>query len=1066
MRSPRINWSCFLSSNVQCISTAVISMSGDMYFGDDEDTSAEVHVHGSANTVEISSYMTPEPQQSDSDDVFEGEIDPSAFESPNSESTEMVPGRAAGGVVGAVQDFGYLQQQSVQESLHTLTRASGGLGDGDAPYDENSSKRRHREAAPGFDDFAYQGEGAEKDPPRTPDQWRRQMEQHGYRKHEWYSAYVSARALKQRRERLKELSGETFGLHRQENQTFSPSANSESISISDDEQHAQPATEINKQKSTSQSFAAPCHSVQAVSSKAAKAARRQETQPNECGHNTERLVNVSSSTASRHSSLSHPWTHLSEVTPVDVQGHHPSIITRSPRKVSRASSLASEGGLDAAQDAQSLTEAALREKDKHGKTRILSGFQGTDLQINPRSLLYPIPDKALSSPFRRPDAKSSASSSRSSPLRRPTDLTNAASAIAVTESPMPPLPATPYRPDTPRPSADLEKLEELERSYAQLRSPPMPSSESESLESSTSRTAYLNEWWKPGRHTYVAVADPLLPDVNLVSSIPHGWPTNYVSPYGQDEVSHRIDEAAISSDRPFTLPQKPQISQGERVELHAPLHAPWLNLQITPGICDGGPPQAQTELSSRVLLHSNPIELPELAHVIRKHIGGPPDLIAIVGDPTIWRVTSSDVVPSSVPTAGLIPSLSPLSQLQDAIQTSRGLGKVTATKRKPVKEPTSTRGRAVSHSHKKDKNTTTTSNVSTTGIQGEDTRITKSRAKKPTRSTSRRIPMPKHKSQGVDKDVPEVPNLPEDMSLNVPNLHPRGTETQMCTKGSRKGVRDSSSTHSTPGKTLSGEKKHNDDAVKSLHTPAKEQAISPSTRAQQLSVPKTRMIGKPATTTTPMKTPPHPNKIKRKTDSPHTPKHSPMEIDIPSPAREHNSTQSQTKRPNKQAEPTTPSTKKRPTTRKATPGGINKPRPRKPKTPVRLPTHRPDEIEKLLETTSGDQGVEQPETSAQIQAPIQAQTQTQTPSAKPKPKATPRKATPAPRKRIHKEAADDVVPPVPVSVPALVTPKVTRKSDVVGGDGGLTPQSAEGGQSRTPLRRSPRLSGVEPEAGL
>lgn len=1098
MRISRIDCRCLLSSNSRYLSLAAISMSEDSYFGGDEDTSTELHAHGCSDTGAAASFTTPTPLQLEHDDMFEGEPDSSVFESPNSNNADTDLDQTTCTETGPIRNQGSVQQQSAHESPHTSNTASGGLGDGDVPYDENSARWRGQEAAFSSDDSTYREKDVQKDSAKTPEQWRQRSQQYGHRKSEWYSAYVDARALQHRQERLKELSGETFGTYRQENHTFSPSASSESVSISDDdEQHAQSDNEETEQTNTTQSSTVPYHGVQAVSSKTANVAGRKDSQPSSHGDNSKELANSRSSAASKPPSLPQSWTHLSEVTAADVEGHHPSVIARSARKVSRASSLASEGELGAAKETRPSTEPALYEKDVHAATRTLSELQGLDVLINLGSHLYPLPDKALSSRFRRPDARSSASSNRGSPPRRPAGLADAISVIAVTESPMPHLPTTPYRPDTPRPSADPERLEMLERSYAELRSPPMPASNSTSHESSASHTAYFNSQREPGNVRRV-VPDPP-PAVDFAIFIPHGRPTNYISPYVQYEIpQHVLCDAAEPTANPLTSSQTPPIIYGERTGLHSS----WQFPRAIPESSHSGP-------FSIAPLLLNSIRLSDLGYAIRDLPDVDPEVVPIVRNPVLYSTTDNDVGYFTVPQTTSVPPLSEPSGLQDATQITRVSSNATTARRKPIKEPTSTRGRAVSHTRKKDKDTSTTSSASTTAVQGESVKVTKPRLKKPTRSTrstSRKVTAPKHRFT-VEDDVPEVPSVPEGMSSEVPNSRIPSDKIQMCTKRSRKGLRDSSSAHFTPKKTPTREKTRNKADASLPKTPSQEHVTSPSTQDQQLKVSKTRNIGKSATTISPMETPPRPIKTKEKTDSPHTQKYSPMSIDTDSPTHEQDRAQShsQPQRCNKQAEPSTPSPQKRPASRKPTPGGIHKPGPRRPKTPVRLPTHKPNELQKLLHPANGDAHAEEPEIPTQTRTP----TRKQTPLAKKKIKltVTSRKATPAPRKKVHKEVPDDMIPPVPVvphgddrtnnlqtrsleakagnspvhgssnesavnphragdAVPAPVTPKATKKSNTTGGEGGLMPQSAERGQSRTPRRCSPRLSGVKPGEGL
>ncbi|KAK5937298.1 hypothetical protein PMZ80_010304 [Knufia obscura] len=145
-----------------------------------------------------------------------------------------------------------------------------------------------------------------------------------------------------------------------------------------------------------------------------------------------------------HQSLMHSKPYLSEITPTEAQGHHPSVIPRSPqRSSSRASSLSSETRLKSRSrtpEPQALTEEALVRKDKETSSSSLG---------NP---VLPAPvNEPPSSPFRLPTEPAS-STVQSSPLRKAYDSMDAASTRAMIGSPTPTPSQAVSRPDTPRPS--------------------------------------------------------------------------------------------------------------------------------------------------------------------------------------------------------------------------------------------------------------------------------------------------------------------------------------------------------------------------------------------------------------------------------------------------------------------------------------------------------------------------------------------------------------------------------------------------------------------------------------
>ncbi|KAL8876025.1 MAG: hypothetical protein Q9198_005702, partial [Flavoplaca austrocitrina] len=159
-----------------------------------------------------------------------------------------------------------------------------------------------------------------------------------------------------------------------------------------------------------------------------------------------------SSAEALHQSLMHSKPHLSEITPTEAQGHHPSVIPRSPqRSPSRASSLSSETRLNfpsRVPEPPPLTEEALARKDEEVSSHGL---------VNP--LLPALPIERQLSPFRRPTEPAS-STILSSPLRRAFDSIDASSTRATIGSPALISSQPTSRPDTPRPSFAMQRTRE------------------------------------------------------------------------------------------------------------------------------------------------------------------------------------------------------------------------------------------------------------------------------------------------------------------------------------------------------------------------------------------------------------------------------------------------------------------------------------------------------------------------------------------------------------------------------------------------------------------------------
>ena len=154
---------------------------------------------------------------------------------------------------------------------------------------------------------------------------------------------------------------------------------------------------------------------------------------------------IQDAASARHSSLMHSRPYLSDPSPADIQGHHPTCIPKSPhRDRSRSSSLAAETLPDLPttnEEPQQLTETALAAKNRS------NGMEArTDLPA-PAAKMRPL------SPFRRPTEPASYTSpGRSSPLRKHLDSMDTASTKALIGSPAPDPAQIPSRPDTPRPS--------------------------------------------------------------------------------------------------------------------------------------------------------------------------------------------------------------------------------------------------------------------------------------------------------------------------------------------------------------------------------------------------------------------------------------------------------------------------------------------------------------------------------------------------------------------------------------------------------------------------------------
>lgn len=124
--------------------------------------------------------------------------------------------------------------------------------------------------------------------------------------------------------------------------------------------------------------------------------------------------------------------------------------------------------------------------------------------------------------------------------------------------------------------------------------------------------------------------------------------------------------------------------------------------------------------------------------------------------------------PPAIPVqeAGVATPPSPLAGFQEAIHLAKRGSRRAPTPRKAITISTSTRGRAVSASPSKRKATDRSKTVSAACCQGEDVKVTKSRTRF-ARAASRKFTAVVKSSHGKDDSIPDVPKIPDDMDIDI-----------------------------------------------------------------------------------------------------------------------------------------------------------------------------------------------------------------------------------------------------------------------------------------------------------
>lgn len=494
-----------------------------------------------------------------------------------------------------------------------------------------------------------------------------------------------------------------------------------------------------------------------------------------------------SSTETLHQSLMHSKPHLSEITPTEAQGHHPSIIPRSPqRPASRASSLSSETRLNHhswTPEPLPLTEESLARKDEELATSSL-----------PDSLFPLLPVERQPSPFRRPTEPAS-SIMLSSPLRKPFDSIDASSTKAIIGSPAP-TPSQPIsRPDTPRPSFATQCMQER----SEVDGCPSPAQRH-------SQPAQIANLGTPSPFTDKDVH--MLDTLSVESPTPTKARALEVSAAGASPV-HSLPPGYAPTGPAATCPDMSSVFAANVLPMKSPLQPlPGLTLQETLAsvlasvTCDRGPPSQQADtFSPRSVGPTRPVapclDEPwhETVRVADKLSHYPPlKPVSPSKRPSQQHQRKSNVTrqlsskkPSdpfaanndmiTFPPPSDSPPLSPLTGIAGQIyQVKRDQRKATAPGRVARRAATGTR--AVStrsprkakaaggdHGEHFGKDVGKRSKPTNLGVKGDGIKVTKTRATG--RRVSTKIPQ---KNIAESEDIPDVPALPSEMEVDSPTV--------------------------------------------------------------------------------------------------------------------------------------------------------------------------------------------------------------------------------------------------------------------------------------------------------
>lgn len=928
------------------------------------------------------------------DDLFEGELDPDVFAIRDQNDFDVVAAWLASRDPGASERQVETDEQSIPDPPVACPMASGAVGDGDVPFDECECGKRYRNTISDYDAAIVDERDSVGYASPTSGVVQNVTEPQASQIPDIRSYCSNSTSdMEQKAAHLAALNGEVFNKYRHDCDVYSSTASAETISVFEDETLTPSEYRFEDEGGTDET---PQMEEQADRIGCVSCTEQVENDlklESEKHEESDAEVLISESL---HSALLQSKPHLSDVTPADTQGQHPGNISLSSHS---STSLASSSlnAVDPKAELRPLLETVHRGKHR-SFPRLDVGASG-DSYVPPRT--------------------------NSQDLISTSDTSDRKSSIL---------------------QFDVK--------------PPKRKSESSSL------TIPLDR----GHNGAIGTNQQTSASVSASDSVPdqthHQNTGSFVGPKQLSSDAQpktfvsllSVTPAPASGDQGGQLGQDVSPGGPELTGLPSRLDQPWQGLDLVPDKLGLSSPYMEVNatvdtVATREISMSSP-DTSQLTTPSRHvdELDRSEDIAPVLSE------AGKDQECSSARSANDVTSSSPPAGLQDAMhRAKRGSRKATASKRKATANSTSTRGRAVNTSPDKRRVTTSVKKAPAAGVQGEATKISKSRTAKSARVSSRKVTATVEDKKTNDDVVPAVPDLPEDMDLDLPELHFKPSSTQRHQQAEeenpeiakRQGSERRSSARRSTTSTKTGSEEERVISQSSWRAVNQSEPVSgPS--GSQLQVPKTRK-SKPAAISNGI------DAVSDKTDQitiiTQTAEPTPMEIDIASPIQQPSLSNAQMSTADHEIGPTTPPARKQPTRRAATPSKVQKLTIRKNRTPAAATTA----------ADAGSSGIKDvPGASANIAEPDRLTL---------KPRPAPRKATPSPRRRKQPvKALEEVVPLVP-KTPERKVKKIDNTTPSPGKKGSrLTPQSAEnevaGSSLASPLRRSPRLSGKEPGPGL
>lgn len=679
-------------------------------------------------------------QKSEVDDLFDGEPDRDLYRTAEDRGLGFPDARRAFDEVKADDDT-LASAQYINDPM-----ASGGLGQGDTPHRSKSDGDLLQPAHISL---------------HTLDEHRKSEDEILHADKETFE--VSERLKMERAYHLAELTGEPIASYASPgNKRYSSSANSDSDSQLGDQDYSEASGENSKITDAMSAFQGYIGGSQRAHQGCASLVGKHDSGPSLCDTD-----GIESSASSMRSAVLYVRPYLSEVTPAEAQGQHPSIICRSPRRYSsRPSSLS--GDCHWRQNSTIEGMPATGEPQLPGMDGLCPPANGQSQEILRSPIGTAIDEPHSSSPFGHlNDPNHSNGRSGLSPLRRFIEAIDTTGVGAEKDSSAALPSFSPARPDTPRPARDSSHMDvdAILPSLPVICPPHYPSLPlAPTSKNICSHRQSLNEWAGSGYTMHVSTSAPPLSGPTFTSSFLYGQSVQEASQGVPDTVQQSDGQAVQADIQNVVSSSRSDLDFQDRPRLDPPweeaarkpdevVHHPFLEQR------SGCLEASLSDASSKALPHQ-----PNASNDISN------------GARRVEKTSNSSISHHS---SSHSPPPSPQTELRDAIhQTKRGSRKAPLSRRKATESTSDLRSRTVSASPRKGLNTATSARTPASGVQGDSIKIAKTRTTKKQRSVSRRV-MTSTAKEGVDDRVPEVPNLPKDMDLDLPEMQtaaPKHTE--------------------------------------------------------------------------------------------------------------------------------------------------------------------------------------------------------------------------------------------------------------------------------------------------